>query len=163
MLGETMCKAIYPGTFDPITNGHVDLIERAGRFFDQVVVAVAENSHKTPLFSTEYRVTLVRESVAHLPSVQVTAFSGLLVTFAAAIGIRVILRGLRALSDFEFESQLANMNRQLSPDIETLFLTPAANYAFLTSSLVREVSRLGGDVAALVPTPVHAALRERFG
>ena len=158
-----MRRVIYPGTFDPITNGHIDLIERAGRLFDQVVVAVASDTHKTPLFATDRRLTLVRESVAHLPDVQVTAFSGLLVSFVAATGKKVIIRGLRALSDFEFEFQLASMNRRLSPGIETLFLTPAEEYAFLSSSLVREVSRLGGDVAAFVPTPVHAALRERFG
>lgn len=163
MMGETMSRVVYPGTFDPITNGHIDLIERAARLFDQVVVAVAADTHKAPLFATERRLALARESVAHLPRVQVTAFSGLLVSFAATAGIDVIMRGLRAVSDFDFEFQLASMNRRLSPGIETLFLTPAEQYAFLSSSLVREVSRLGGDVSAFVPIPVHAALRERFG
>ncbi len=158
-----MRRVVYPGTFDPITNGHIDLIERAVRLFHQVVVAVAADTHKAPLFDTERRLALARESVAHLPSVQVTAFSGLLVTFAATQGTDVILRGLRAVSDFEFELQLASMNRRLSPGFETLFLTPAEQYTCLSSSLVREVSRLGGDVSAFVPIPVHAALRERFG
>ena len=158
-----MCRVVYPGTFDPITNGHIDLIERASRLFDQVVVAVAADTHKAPVFDTERRLELAQASVCHLPSVQVIPFSGLLVDFAATQGIDVIMRGLRAVSDFEFEFQLASMNRRLSPRIETLFLTPAEPYAFLSSSLVREVSRLGGDVSPFVPTPVHAALRERFG
>jgi len=127
------------------------------------VVAVAADTHKAPLFDTKRRLALARESVAHLPSVQVTAFSGLLVTFVTTQGTDVIMRGLRAVSDFEFEFQLASMNRRLSPGVETLFLTPAEQFSFLSSSLVREVSRLGGDVSAFVPIPVHAALRERFG
>jgi pantetheine-phosphate adenylyltransferase len=158
-----MRRVVYPGTFDPITNGHIDLIGRAARLFDQVVVAVAADTHKTPTFDIEERLALARETVAHLTNVQVTAFSGLLVSFAEAAGIDVIMRGLRAVSDFEFEFQLASMNRRMSPHIETLFLTPAEQYAFISSSLVREVSRLGGDVSAFVPPQVRAALRERFG
>jgi pantetheine-phosphate adenylyltransferase len=142
--------------------GHIDLIERAARLFDQVVVAVAEDTHKTPLFDTDQRVTLARESVAHLSNVLVTPFSGLLVSFAEAAGIGVILRGLRAVTDFELEFQLASMNRRMSPQVETLFLTPAEQYAFISSSLVREVSRLGGDVSAFVTPQVRAALREHF-
>jgi len=155
-------RVAYPGTFDPITMGHIDLIERAARLFDQVVVAVAEDTHKTPLFDTDRRVTLARESVAHLSNVLVTPFSGLLVSFAEAAGIGVILRGLRAVTDFELEFQLASMNRRMSPQVETLFLTPAEQYAFISSSLVREVSRLGGDVSAFVTPQVLAALREHF-
>ena len=158
-----MRRVVYPGTFDPITNGHIDLIGRAARLFDQVVVAVAADTHKTPTFDIEERLALARETVAHLTNVQVTAFSGLLVSFAEAAGIDVIMRGLRAVSDFEFEFQLASMNRRMSPHIETLFLTPAEQYAFISSSLVREVSRLGGDVSAFFPPQVRAALRERFG
>lgn len=158
-----MRRVVYPGTFDPITNGHLDLIGRAARLFDQVVVAVAADTHKSPTFDLEERLALARGTVAHLTNVQVTAFSGLLVSFAEAAGINVIMRGLRAVSDFEFEFQLASMNRRMSPHIETLFLTPAEQYAFISSSLVREVSRLGGDVSAFVPPEVRAALRERFG
>ncbi len=157
-----MRRVAYPGTFDPITLGHIDLIERAARLFDQVVVAVAEDTHKTPLFDTDRRVALARESVAHLSNVLVTPFSGLLVSFAEAAGIGVILRGLRAVTDFELEFQLASMNRRMSPQVETLFLTPAEQYAFISSSLVREVSRLGGDVSAFVTPQVLAALREHF-
>lgn len=157
-----MRRVAYPGTFDPITMGHIDLIERAARLFDQVVVAVAEDTHKTPLFDTDRRVALARESVAHLSNVLVTPFSGLLVSFAEAAGIGVILRGLRAVTDFELEFQLASMNRRMSPQVETLFLTPAEQYAFISSSLVREVSRLGGDVSAFVTPQVLAALSEHF-
>ena len=158
-----MRRVVYPGTFDPITNGHIDLIGRAACLFDQVVVAVAADTHKHPTFDLEERLALALGTVAHLTNVQVTAFSGLLVSFAEAAGINVIMRGLRAVSDFEFEFQLASMNRRMSPHIETLFLTPAEQYAFISSSLVREVSRLGGDVSAFVPPEVRAALRERFG
>jgi len=157
-----MRRVAYPGTFDPITNGHIDLIERAARIFDQVVVAVAEDTHKSALFSLQQRLELARTTLSHLDRVQVVAFSGLLISFAEAAGIDIIMRGLRAVSDFEFEFQLASMNRRLAPRLETLFLTPAEQYAFISSSLVREVARLGGDVAAFVPVAVHAALRERF-
>jgi pantetheine-phosphate adenylyltransferase len=156
-------SVVYPGTFDPVTNGHIDLIERAARLFDRVVVAVAEDSHKMPVFDLETRVDLTRQSVRHLKNVEVTHFSGLLVSFARSRGIDTIMRGLRAVSDFEFEFQLAGMNRRMAPDVETLFLTPAETYAYISSSLVREISRLGGDVSAFVPRFVQAALRERFG
>jgi pantetheine-phosphate adenylyltransferase len=156
-------SVVYPGTFDPVTNGHTDLICRASRLFDRVVVAVAADTSKAPVFDLEQRVELIRKVVAHLEHVEVVAFSGLLVEFARGLGVPVIVRGLRAVSDFEFEFQLAGMNRRMAPDIETLFLTPAEKYAYISSSLVREIARLKGDVSAFVSPEVHAALRERFG
>ena len=158
-----MRSVVYPGTFDPVTNGHMDLIERASKLFERVVVAVAEDTHKTPMFDTAQRVSLASEVLGHLGNVEITPFSGLLVSFARDCGIDIIMRGLRAVSDFEFEFQLAGMNRRMAPDVETLFLTPAEKYAYISSSLVREISRLGGDVSAFVPPVVQAALRERFG
>ncbi len=158
-----MRSVVYPGTFDPITNGHTDLILRAARLFDRVVVAVAADTHKAPTFSVEERVALVREVLKEQPGVEVVSFSGLLVTFAQELGVGVIMRGLRAVSDFEFEFQLAGMNRRMAPDIETLFLTPAETYAYISSSLVREISRLHGDVTPFVSPVVQAALRGRFG
>lgn len=158
-----MRSVVYPGTFDPITNGHSDLIERASRLFDHVVVAIAQDTHKAPLFSIGQRVALARLVVEGLANVEVTPFSGLLVSFARELGIDVIMRGLRAVSDFEFEFQLAGMNRRMAPEIETLFLTPAEQYAYISSSLVRDIARLGGDVSPFVPPAVQAALRERFG
>ncbi len=158
-----MRSVVYPGTFDPVTNGHTDLICRASRLFDRVVVAVAADTSKAPVFGLDQRVDLIRKVVAHLEHVEVVAFSGLLVEFARSLGVPVIMRGLRAVSDFEFEFQLAGMNRRMAPDIETLFLTPAEKYAYISSSLVREIARLKGDVSAFVSPEVHAALRERFG
>lgn len=158
-----MRSVVYPGTFDPVTMGHVDLIHRASRLFDRVVVAVAADTGKTPLFSTEERVALVRGSVGGQPNVEVVQFEGLLVRFARELGVCVIMRGLRAVSDFEYEFQLAGMNRHMAPDIETLFLTPAEKYAYISSSLVREIARLRGDVSAFVTPVVQAALNERFG
>ncbi|EXJ15748.1 Phosphopantetheine adenylyltransferase [Imhoffiella purpurea] len=154
---------VYPGTFDPITNGHVDLIHRASRLFDRVLVAVAADTGKTPMFSTDERVALVRESVGNCQNVEITPFSGLLVEFTRKLGVSVIMRGLRAVSDFEYEFQLAGMNRHMAPDIETLFLTPAEKYTYISSSLVREIARLRGDVSAFVAPVVQAALKERFG
>jgi pantetheine-phosphate adenylyltransferase len=156
-------SVVYPGTFDPITNGHSDLIQRAASLFDHVVVAVAEDTGKAPAFETKRRVELARQAVRHLGNVEVTSFSGLLVSYARRRGIDIIMRGLRAVSDFEYEFQLAGMNRRMAPDIETLFLTPAEQYAYISSSLVREIARLGGDVSAFVSPVVQAALRERFG
>jgi pantetheine-phosphate adenylyltransferase len=156
-------SVVYPGTFDPVTNGHTDLICRASRLFDRVVVAVAADTSKATVFGLDLRVGLIRKVVAHLEHVEVVAFSGLLVEFARSLGVPVIMRGLRAVSDFEFEFQLAGMNRRMAPDIETLFLTPAEKYAYISSSLVREIARLKGDVSAFVSPEVHAALRERFG
>lgn len=154
--------AIYPGTFDPITNGHVDLVARACRIFDRVILAVAESKAKGPLFPVAERLALARASVSELGNVEVISFDTLLVDCARKHGANVILRGLRAVSDFEFEFQLAGMNRYLGAEIETLFLTPAEKYAFVSSSVIREIAKLGGDVSAFVPEPVRLALVDVF-
>ncbi len=159
-----MTTAIYPGTFDPITNGHLDLIERAGDLFDEIVVAVADRPEKNPLFSLVERVEMARQVLSPFPKVRVEPFTGLLVEFARAQGAKVILRGLRAVSDFEYEFQLAAMNRRLSGNgLETIFMMPGEAYTFLSSSLVKEVARLGGPIEGFVPPPVVEKLRERFG
>ena len=155
--------AVYPGTFDPITAGHFDLIERAARFYDCLVIAVADNRNKKSLFSLEERVDLAKKVTADLPNVEVVGFSGLLVDFVQEIGGNVLLRGLRAVSDFEYEFQLASMNRKLAPDVETMFMTPAEQYAFISSSLVKEISTLGGDVSEFVHPKVIEALRAKLG
>jgi pantetheine-phosphate adenylyltransferase len=154
--------AVYPGTFDPITNGHTDLIQRAARLFDRVIVAVAAKPGKTPAFTAEERVAMAGTALADLPTVEVCSFDGLLVEFVQSRGARVILRGLRAVSDFEYEFQLASMNRQLAPTVETLFLTPAEQYAYISSSLVREIAALGGDVSGFVHAKVEAELSNRM-
>ena len=154
--------ALYPGTFDPLTNGHVDLVQRAARCFGHVLVAVAGSGSKTPCFTLDERIALAREALSGAPNVEVTGFSGLLVSFAKEHRADVILRGLRAVSDFEYEFQLASMNRRLAPDVETMFLTPDEGYTFISSSLVREIASLGGDVSAFVPAAVQRALSERF-
>lgn len=153
--------AVYPGTFDPITSGHYDLIERAARFYDRLVIAVADNRNKNSLFSLEERVALAKEVTVNLPNVEVVGFSVLLVEFVKQIEGNVLLRGLRAVSDFEYEFQLASMNRKLAPEIETMFMTPSEQYAFISSSLVREISALGGDVSEFVHPMVGQALREK--
>jgi pantetheine-phosphate adenylyltransferase len=153
---------IYPGTFDPITNGHVDLAERAARLFDRVVVAIAYSEKKTPLFDLEHRVELCESSLAHLENVDVMGFSNLLTDFAQSQGARCVLRGLRAVADFEYEFQLANMNRAMYPEFESIFLTPAEHLSYISSSLVREIASLGGDITPFVPEPVAEALRKRF-
>lgn len=158
-----MRRVVYPGTFDPVTNGHTDLIVRAARLFDRVVVAVAVDTGKAPLFSIDERVALVREAIGSRENVEVVPFQGLLVDFTRRLGVSVIMRGLRAVSDFEYEFQLAGMNRRMAPDIETLFLTPAETYSYISSTLVREIARLGGDVSTFVSPAVQAALHERFG
>lgn len=150
---------IYPGTFDPITNGHVDLIQRALRLFDGVCVAIAENINKKTAFSLTDRLELVTTVLAGYPEVEVCSFTKLLTEFARQRGINVIMRGLRAVSDFEYEFQLASMNRQLTPDIETVFLTPAEQYTYLSSTLVKEVAMLGGDVSRFVDPVVVSALK----
>jgi pantetheine-phosphate adenylyltransferase len=156
-------RAIYPGSFDPITNGHLDVIERAARLFDEVVVAVAHNDQKKSLFSAEQRMTLITGVLNGAPNVRVSRFDGLLVEFAKAQGATAVLRGLRAVSDFEFEFQMALMNRKLEPGIETIFLMPAENYTYLSSRIVKEIARLGGAVDAFVPPSIVVALREKFG
>ena len=158
-----MRTAVYPGTFDPITNGHADLVERAARRFERVIVAIHSSTPKAPAFSWEHRIELARAVLADQQNVCVEGFQGLLVEFARSHGAGVILRGLRAVSDFEYEFQLASMNRQLAPEIETLFMTPDEHYAYVSSSLVREVAALGGDVTPFVHADVVAALKRLFG
>ena len=155
-------RAIYAGTFDPLTNGHTDLIERGLKMFPEVVVAIASNPGKSPLFSLQERVDLVTEVLKNHENVTVVGFSSLLVDFAKEIDAQVILRGLRAVSDFDFEFQLAAMNRRLNSSIETVFLTPAENHTFVSASLVKEIGRLGGDVAQFVHPLIYTALREKF-
>lgn len=157
-----MDSVVYPGTFDPVTNGHMDLVERASRLFDQVLVAVAASSVKHTFFPLDTRVSLARDVLAHIGNVEVCSFDNLLVDFMRQRGAHVILRGLRAVSDFEYEFQLASMNRNLAPDIETMFLTPAEQYTYISSSLVREIASLGGDVTPFVHSKVVAALRARI-
>ncbi|MCY1396432.1 Phosphopantetheine adenylyltransferase [compost metagenome] len=157
-----MNRALYPGTFDPITKGHGDLIERAARLFDEVIVAVAASPKKNPLFSLDKRVELAEAVTAHLPNVRVIGFSNLLAQFAQQQQANVLLRGLRAVSDFEYEFQLANMNRQLAPQVESLFLTPSEQYSYISSSLVREIAALGGEIGKFVHPVVAQALHERY-
>ena len=155
-----MTTAIYPGTFDPMTLGHVNIIERGVKLFDRVLVAIAPGTHKTPMFSLEKRIHLARQVLANWPQVEVLPLEGLLVRFAETHEARVILRGLRTANDFEYEYQLSGMNHQLSPGIETVFLTPEDRYQCISSTLVREVSRLGGDAHLFVPEIVNHALLE---
>lgn len=155
--------AICPGSFDPITNGHLDVVHRASRLFDQVVVAVAASEAKRPLFTLQERLDLVRQAVRHLPNVEADAFTGLLVEYARARSAHAVVRGLRAVSDFEFEFQLALMNRKLNDQVETIFMMPRESNTFLSSRLVKEIAILGGDVAEFVPQPVLEALRTKLG
>ncbi|MGB4498579.1 MAG: pantetheine-phosphate adenylyltransferase [Methylococcaceae bacterium] len=154
--------AIYPGTFDPITNGHLDLVIRASQLYDNVIIAVAENKTKTPLFSLSERVALAREVTTDFENVSVIGFDNLLVDCAKQNNARVILRGLRAVSDFEYEFQLAGMNRRLAPELETVFLTPAEQYEFISSSMIREIARLKGDVSCFVSECVYEQLVKKF-
>ncbi len=153
--------AVYPGTFDPFTNGHQDLVRRAASIFDRVIVAIAANPNKAPLIPLETRVDLARRVLGDLPNVEVAGYSGLTVEFARQRGASVIIRGLRAVSDFEFEFQLANMSRHLERDIETVFLTPQEQFTFISSTLVREIAVLGGDVSEFVHPIVEAELKKR--
>ncbi|KAF1695558.1 pantetheine-phosphate adenylyltransferase [Pseudoxanthomonas jiangsuensis] len=152
--------AVYPGTFDPITNGHIDLVARAAPLFEKVIVGVASSQAKGPTLPLELRVRLAREALAEHAHVEVIGFDSLLAHFVRDVGAGVLLRGLRAVSDFEYEFQMASMNRHLIPEVETLFLTPAEQYSFISSSLVREIARLGGDVSGFVTPAVAAALRD---
>ncbi|WP_317932148.1 pantetheine-phosphate adenylyltransferase [Halioxenophilus sp. WMMB6] len=157
-----MKKVVYPGTFDPITNGHVDLVERACRLFDNVVVAVAASTKKNPLFDLDERVNQVQQVLAHLDNVTVIGFDILFANLVEQLNAQAVMRGLRAVSDFEYEFQLANMNRALSDKMETLFLTPAEHLSYISSSLVREIASLGGDVSNFVPPIVVNSLKEKF-
>jgi pantetheine-phosphate adenylyltransferase len=156
-----MRTAVFPGSFDPLTNGHVDIIERATRIFDRVVVAVAINAEKTPLFTTDERVAVIREVFRHMLSVQVDTFNGLLVEYARQQGASALIRGLRAVSDFEYEFQMALMNRRLNHDLETVFLMPDEKYTYTSSRLIKEVFMLGGEVSGLVPPVVEERLRNK--
>jgi len=153
--------AIYPGTFDPITNGHTDLVRRAAGIFDQVLVAVANNPRKAPMFTLEERIDLSRRVLADIPNVEVTGYDGLTVDFMRKRGIRIVVRGLRAVSDFEFEFQLANMQRHLLPEMETVFLTPQEQFTFISSTMIREIALFGGSVSEFVDPVVTAALRAK--
>jgi pantetheine-phosphate adenylyltransferase len=154
--------AVYPGTFDPVTNGHLDLADRGRRHFDRLSIAVLANEHKAPLFSLEERVALIRDAVRGWDNVEVETFDGLLVDYARSKRAGVILRGIRAITDLEYEMQMAMMNRHMAPEIETVFLVPSEAYSYVSSRLVREVARLGGAVSGLVPPNVLAALARRY-
>jgi pantetheine-phosphate adenylyltransferase len=158
-----MRTAIYPGSFDPLTNGHLDIIQRAAKLFDRVIVAVAQNEGKKPLFSLKDRLRLVQQSLGEFPNVQADSFDTLLVDYAAQQKGQAIIRGLRAVSDFEFEFQLALMNRKLNGSVETIFMMPRETYTFLSSRIVKEIARLGGNVDSFVPAHVRAALSRKFG
>jgi pantetheine-phosphate adenylyltransferase len=154
--------AIYPGSFDPPTNGHLDLIERGSKIFDELVVAILRNAEKTPLFSVGERRTMLEELTSGFKNVSVDTFDGLTVDYAARVKASAVLRGIRALSDYEYELQMALMNRKLRPDLETVFMMPAEQYSYLSSRLVREVARLGGDISGLVPEIVEQRLKEKL-
>jgi len=153
-------KIIYPGTFDPITNGHIDLIERASKLFDHVVVAISTNLNKTTLFTLEERKRLIIQVLKKYNNIEICTFSGLLIDFARSINTMIILRGLRAISDFEYELQLANLNRIMEPKMETVLLTPSEKYAYVSASMVREIASLGGDVSVFAPIEVQIALKK---
>ena len=157
-----MNTIIYPGTFDPITNGHVDLVERAAILFDKVVLANAYSEKRQPLFELEQRIELCQKALAHLDNIEVCGFNNLLVDFARSKGSRIVLRGLRTMSDFEYEFQLANMNRAMEAKFETVFLTPSEHLSYISSSLVREIASMGGDIERFVPADVCLALTKHF-
>jgi len=155
-------KAIYPGTFDPITNGHIDIVTRAASMFDTVILAIAASPSKKPLFALEERVALAKAATAHLPNVDVVGFSDLMANFARAQQANILIRGLRAVADFEYEMQLAHMNRHLMPELESVFLMPSKEWSFISSSLVKEVARHAGDVTHFLPAAVHQALMDKL-
>jgi len=157
-----MRTAIYPGSFDPLTNGHLDVLQRATKLFDRVIVAIAKNESKSPLFTPNERLALVKHAIAHLPNAEADSFDRLLVEYAVKQKAQAIVRGLRAVSDFEFEFQLALMNRKLNENIETIFMMPKDTYTFISSRIVKEIARLGGDVSPFVPAHVQAALAKKF-
>ena len=157
-----MTTAVYPGSFDPVTNGHLDVIERGSKLFDKVIVGVLHNSAKSPLFSVEERVNILKEATAHLNNVEIVAFSGLSVEFARKCGAKVIIRGLRAITDFEYELQMAQTNRVLAPDIDTMFLTTSLEYAYLSSTTVKEVAAFGGDISKFVPEFVRREVYKKL-
>ena len=158
-----MCQiAIYPGTFDPVTNGHIDIIKRAQEIFSEVIVAVAHNPHKKPFFTVKERVAMLKKSVAGLNGVTVTDFGGLVVNFARMRKAKVLIRGLRMLSDFEYEFQMALTNRKLAPDIETIFLMPQESFSYLSSKLLKEAASLGADISAFVPKHVEKAIKDKL-
>lgn len=154
--------ALYPGTFDPVTLGHIDIIKRAANLFENLMVAVADNPEKTALFSVEERMELLRASLRDVDRISITSFSNLTAKFAKSIGATAIIRGLRAISDFEFEFQMALMNRQIEPDVETVFLMPKAKYSYISSSLVKDIAKRGGDISSFVPPEVEEAIVKRF-
>ena len=155
--------AIYPGTFDPVTNGHLDLADRGRKHFDRLVIAILSSDDKQPLFDVEERIQLIRDAVAPWSNVEVDSFDGLLVDYGRRLGASVILRGIRAITDFEYEMQMTMMNRKLEPSLETVFLAPNEAYSYVSSRLVREIARLGGDIRCFVPENVARALADRFG
>ena len=155
-------RAVYPGSFDPVTNGHIDLIQRSAALFDRVIVAILRNTEKIPLFTVEERTEMLEEAVRDLKNVSVTSFAGLLVDFALQIQASVIVRGIRAISDYEYELQMALMNRRLSNKVETVFMLPAESYSFLSSKLVKEIAQLGGSIRGFVPADVEKRLRDKF-
>lgn len=157
-----MKTVIYPGTFNPITKGHVDLVERAAKLFGKVVLAIAYSEKKQPMFDLEQRISLCQQALSHLDNIEVCGFSGLLVDFANSKDSETVLRGVRSMKDFEYEMQMADMNRAMSPGFETVFLTPAPGLSFISSSLVREIASMGGDVTDYVPTAVNHTLTQRF-
>ena len=157
-----MRRAIYPGSFDPVTNGHLDVVERARKLFDEVIVAVADNDEKSPLFTLEERLDLLRQTLGKIDMVRITHFTGLLVDFARKQEATAVIRGLRAISDFEFEFQMALMNRKLEAAVETIFLMPKEDYTYLSSRIVKEIARLGGDVSKFVAAPVAKALAAKL-
>jgi pantetheine-phosphate adenylyltransferase len=157
-----MRTAIYPGSFDPLTNGHLDVIQRAAKLFDRVIVAVAKNDSKQPLFTLAERLALVKAAIKHLPHVEADSFDGLLIEYAARQKAQAVVRGLRAVSDFEFEFQLALMNRKLNENVEAIFMMPKDTYTFLSSRIVKEIARLGGDVSPFVPPHVQTALMKKL-